>query len=132
MLHLGYNQPKDSLTCQRNLIILDQNSEVEIIEDYVNIDEEEAFNINHFSEYFIEQDARLKVNIYQEDNNQVHFIGNKFFELGKGSNLKATTLNFQGEFIRNNFRVNLNGERGEAKLNGIFINGDKDLSLIHI
>ncbi|MDC3209551.1 Fe-S cluster assembly protein SufD [Chitinophagales bacterium] len=126
MLHLGYNQPKDSLICQRNLIVLEQNSEVELIEDYVNIDKEEAFNINHFSEYFIKQDARLKVNIYQEDSNQVHFIGNKFFELGKGSNLKVTTLNFQGEFIRNNFRVNLNGEHGEATLNGIFINGDKD------
>jgi len=126
MLHLGYNQHKDSLICQRNLIVLEQNSEVEIIEDYVNIDEEEAFNINHFSEYFIEQDARLKINIYQEDSNQVHFIGNKFFELGKGSNLKVTTLNFQGEFIRNNFRVNLNGEHGEATINGIFINRDKD------
>ncbi|MFT4968352.1 MAG: Fe-S cluster assembly protein SufD [Chitinophagales bacterium] len=126
MLHLGYNQQKDSLTCQRNLIVLEQNSEVEIIEDYLNLDEEEAFNINHFSEYFVEQDARLKVNIYQEESKQVHFIGNKFFELSKGSKIKITTLNFRGEFVRNNFRVNLNGEHGEATLNGVFINEDKD------
>lgn len=126
MLHLAYKQEAQSFACQRNLIVLEQNSEVEIIEDYLNLDEEEAFNINHFSEYFVEKDARLKVNIYQEESNKVHFIGNKFFELSERSHLKVTTINFQGKFVRNNFRVNLNGEYAEATVNGVFINENED------
>lgn len=126
MLHLAYKQDAESIACQRNLIVLEQNSEVEIIEDYINLDEEEAFNINHFSEYFVEKDARLKVNVYQEESNKVHFIGNKFFELSERSNLKVTAVNFQGKFVRNNFRVILNGEHAEATVNGVFINENED------
>lgn len=126
VLHLGYHQEEASLNCQRNLIVLEENSEVEIIEDYVNLDHNKAFNINHFSECFVKDNARLKINIYQEDENQVHFIGNKFFELGRSSRLKVSTLNFHGKFVRNNFRVNLNGENGEATINGVFINENED------
>jgi len=126
VLNLGYKQTTDTLACQRNLIVLEENSEVEIIEDYLNLDEEGAFNLNHFSEIFIADNARLRLNIYQEEENSLYFIGNKFFELGRNSYLKASTLNFAGKFVRNNFRVNLNGENGEATLNGVFINENED------
>ncbi len=126
IIHLGYHQEAASIACQRNLIVLEENSEVEIIEDYMNLDEEQAFNINHFSEFFVADNAKLKVNIYQEEENKVHFIGNKFFELGRSSNVKISTLNFHGKFVRNNFRVNLNGENGEATINGVFINENED------
>ena len=126
VLNLAYKQEANSFACQRNLIVLEENSEVEIIEDYLNLDEEETFNLNHFSEFYIADNARLKLNIYQEEDNKFHFIGNKFFELGNNSTLKASTLNFAGKFIRNNFRVNLNGENGEVTLNGVFINENED------
>lgn len=126
VLNLGYKQASETLACQRNLIVLEENSTVEIIEDYLNLDEEEAFNLNHFSEVYIGDNARLNLNIYQEEANNFHFIGNKFFELGCNSVLKASTLNFDGKFIRNNFRVDLNGQNGEATINGVFINENED------
>jgi Fe-S cluster assembly protein SufD len=126
VLNLGYKQAAKTIACQRNLIVLEDNSEVEIIEDYLNLDDAEAFNLNHFSEFYIAENAKLRLNIYQEEQNNFHFIGNKFFELKANSNLKATTLNFHGKFIRNNFRVNLNGSNGEATINGVFINENQD------
>lgn len=126
ILHLGYAQGEDTLACQRNLIVLEENSELEIIEDYLNLDEELAFNINHFSEYFLKANSNLKLNIYQEEENKFHFIGNKFFEQERDSRLKVTALNFDGKFVRNSFRVNLNGENAEATLNGVFINENED------
>ncbi|MGB1247513.1 MAG: Fe-S cluster assembly protein SufD [Chitinophagales bacterium] len=122
ILHLGYGQEKDTLACQRNLIVLEDNSQVEIVEDYLNLDENTDFNINHFSEYYINQNAHLKVNIYQEDPNKLHFIGNKFFEMERDSTLKVNAINLDGQFVRDNFRVNLNGENITATINGVFIN----------
>ena len=46
-----------------NLVVLEENTQVEILEDYINLDEEKAFNLNHFSEYFLAENAQLKVNI---------------------------------------------------------------------
>lgn len=126
ILNLAYGQKENSLGNQRNLVVLEANSQVEIVEDYINLDEENAFNLNHFSEYFLAENANLKVNIYQEDSNKFHFIGNKFVELEANSNFKATTMNFDGQFVRNNFRVNINGQNAETTLNGVFIN-DKDV-----
>jgi len=122
ILNLAYGQKENTIGNQRNLVVLEANSQVEILEDYLNLDEEKAFNQNHYSEYFLAENAQLKVNIYQEESNNLHFIGNKFIEMEANSNFKVTTMNFDGQFVRNNFRVNLNGQNAEATLNGVFIN----------
>jgi Fe-S cluster assembly protein SufD len=121
VVNIGYNQTKDELANQRNIIIAEQGAEVEIIEDYINLSNENDFNINNFSEYFIAENASVKLTIYQEENNNLYFIGNKFFKLAANSRLKATAVNLCGKFVRNNFRVNLNGQNAEATVNGVFI-----------
>lgn len=125
IMNLGYNQTENELANQRNIIIAEQNAEIEIIEDYINLDETIDFNINHFSEYFINENASVKLTVYQEESNRTNFIGNKFFKMNVNSRLKATAVNLDGKFVRNNFRVNLNGQNAEATINGIFIN-EKD------
>lgn len=126
ILNLGSQQKEDTLNNQRNLIVLEENAEVTIIEDYSNLDEKTDYNLNHFSEYFLGENASLKVGIYQEENNGFYFIGNKFFEMSRNSRLKTTAIDLGGNFIRNNFRVNLNGENAEAIINGVFINNKKE------
>lgn len=125
IMNLGYNQAENELANQRNIIIAEQGAEIEIIEDYLNLDDNIDFNINHFSEYFINENASVKLTVYQEESNRTNFIGNKFFKMNANSRLKATAVNLDGKFVRNNFRVNLNGQNAEATINGIFIN-EKD------
>ena len=122
MVHLGYEQSDDVLCNQRNLVIVEEGAELNLVEDYLNLSETAAFNINHFSEYFVKDNAHLSVNIYQEESNKLYFIGNKFVEQGANSNVNFNSFNFEGQLVRNNFRVNLNGSNAYASLNGIFVN----------
>ena len=123
IMNIAFNQGENQLINTTQKVILEDNAELHILEDYLNPSAFD-FNLNTFSSYNIGKNANLHLNIYQEEEN-FYFIGNKYFKQERDSNIFITNPMLDGGLVRNNFVVNINGENAHCEINGTFLNTNK-------
>lgn len=108
----------------RNLIIVGENAQVQIIERHQSISDN-AVLTNSVTEIFAAKSAIADYYKIQNDNLNASLIDNTYI-LQKGkSNVSVHTFSFGGNLTRNNLNFYHNGERIESTLKGITIIGEK-------
>tara|TARA_Y100000766_G_scaffold283775_1_gene300314 strand:+ start:277 stop:1593 length:1317 start_codon:yes stop_codon:yes gene_type:complete len=104
----------------RNLIVVDENSQVEIIEKYHSLNENNVL-VNTVTEVYADKKSVVKHYKIQNDNNTSSLIDNTFVSQEHSSSYNLHTFSFGGELVRNNLNIFQNDERIESSIKGITI-----------
>ena len=107
----------------RNLVVIDENSQVEIIEKYHSLNDNSVL-VNTVTEIYADKKSNIKHYKIQNDNNTSSLIDNTFVSQEHSSSYSLHTFSFGGELIRNNLNIFQNDERIESSINGITIIDD--------
>ena len=107
-------------THPRNLIILGENSNATVIENYVGNGDADYFT-NSVTETVLLQGSSLKhYKIQQESSNAFH-IANLNTSQSKDSRFESHSISVGGALVRNNIDASLDEEGAEIIMNGLYI-----------
>jgi len=108
----------------RNLVIVGENSHVQIIERHQSLNEN-AVLTNSVTEIFAQKRAIVDYYKIQNDNLEANLIDNTYVSQKQESHVSVHTFSFGGNLTRNNLNFYHFGERLTSTLNGITIIGEK-------
>jgi Fe-S cluster assembly protein SufD len=108
----------------RNLLVVGENSHVQIIERHQSLNENPVLT-NSVTEIFAQKRAIVDYYKIQNDNLEANLIDNTYVSQQKETNVSVNTFSFGGNLTRNNLNFYHFGERIVSNLNGITIIGDK-------
>ncbi|WP_426062392.1 Fe-S cluster assembly protein SufD [Flavobacterium sp. DSP2-3-1] len=108
----------------RNLVIVGENSHVQIIERHQSLTENPVLT-NSVTEIFAQKRAIVDYYKIQNDTLEANLIDNTFVSQQKESHVSVHTFSFGGNLTRNNLNFYHFGERLTSTLNGITIIGEK-------
>lgn len=104
----------------RNLIVVGENSHVQIIERHQSLNKNEVLT-NSVTEIFAEKRAFVDYYKIQNDANTASLIDSTYVSQEQESHCRVHTFTFGGKLIRNNLNFYQKGERCDSTLNGITI-----------
>jgi len=122
IIHFSTGNEAASMLQPRNLIIVDENSHVQIIERHQSLTENPVLT-NSVTEIFANKRAIVDYYKIQNDNEHASLIDNTFVSQKQESVAKVHTFSFGGKLIRNNLNFYQNGERINSILKGVTIIG---------
>ncbi|SHF98355.1 Iron-regulated ABC transporter permease protein SufD [Flavobacterium segetis] len=108
----------------RNLVIVGENSHVQIVERHQSLNENPVLT-NSVTEIFAEKRAIVDYYKIQNDTLEANLIDNTFVSQQQESHVYVHTFSFGGNLTRNNLNFYHFGERLTSTLNGITIIGEK-------
>ena len=112
---------QDSLWLQpRNLIVIDKNSQVQIIERHQSL-KEHAVVSNSVTEIYVHEEAFVDYYKLQNDLTTASLIDNTFIQQEKNSHASVHTFSLGGKLIRNNLRFFHKGKHILSTLKGLTI-----------
>ncbi len=101
----------------RNLIVVDENSHVQILERHQCLDDSSIFT-NSVTEIFANKRAIVDFYKLQNDTENTALIDQTFVQQKDNSIVTINTYSFGGKLTRNNLEFFQEGERLESNLNG--------------
>ena len=114
----------------RNLIVVDENSHVQILERHQTIDD--SFNFtNSVTEIFAAKRAIVDYYKIQNDTEKASLIDQTFVQQKDNSIVSVNTFSFGGKFTRNNLEFYQEGQRLESNLNGFSLLKNKQFTDNH-
>ena len=123
VLYLTTEENGPSFSQVRNLIIVGQNAEVQIVERHQNLGSTVNFT-NFVSEVFAAQDSRVSYYKIQNDVTHASLVDNTHVLQERQSNVHVGTYSFGGKLVRNNLHFYSAGEHCESHMDGVTIIGD--------
>jgi len=124
ILHFSTGNESALMLQPRNLIIVDENSHVQIIERHHSLTSHPILT-NSVTEIFTNKRAIVDYYKIQNDTQNASLIDNTFISQKQESIAKVHTFSFGGKLTRNNLNFYQNGERIDSTLKGVTIIGDK-------
>ena len=124
IIHFATGSESALMLQPRNLIVVDENSHVQIIERHQSLTENPVLT-NSVTEIFANKRAIIDYYKVQNDHQNASLVDNTFINQKKESHCSVHTFSFGGQLTRNNLNFYQNGERIDSTLKGITIIGDK-------
>ena len=124
IIHFSTGHEAATLSQPRNLIVVDENSHVQIIERHQSLTDNPVLT-NSVTEIFANKRAIVDYYKIQNDNSNASLIDNTFIKQKRESVASVHTFSFGGKLIRNNLNFYQNGERIDSILKGVTIIGEK-------
>ena len=124
IIHFSTGNEAALMLQPRNLIVVDENSHVQIIERHQSLTDNPVLT-NSVTEIFANKRAIVDYYKIQNDNENASLIDNTFINQRQESLAKVHTFSFGGKLIRNNLEFYQNGERIDSTMKGITIIGNK-------
>lgn len=120
---LHYNSGNASISNMfqtRNLIIVEEGAQVNIIESYSSNSTDQQFS-NHVSEIVVDANAKLNYFKLQNQSKYSYHIDNTYISQYRDSVVKTSTITLEGKIIRNNLNYLLEDENCEAHMFGLYV-----------
>jgi Fe-S cluster assembly protein SufD len=124
ILHFSTGNESALMLQPRNLVVVDENSHVQIIERHQSLTENPVLT-NSVTEIYANKRAIVDYYKIQNDRQTASLIDNTFINQKQESVAKVHTFSFGGKLTRNNLNFFQNGERIDSTMKGITIIGDK-------
>ena len=124
IIHFSSGNEKALWLQPRNLIVVDQNAQVQIIERHQSLKEHPVVT-NSVTEIYMHQDAFIDYYKLQNDLPSASLIDSTFIAQEKNSHASVHTFSLGGKLIRNNLRYFHKGEHIRSTLKGVTILHDK-------
>lgn len=124
IIHFSTGKQGKMLLQPRNLIIVEENAQVQIIERHQSL---KSFQIltNSVTEIFSNKGSSVDYYKIQNDYEDCSLIDNTYISQDNNSNVKVHTFSLGGKLIRNNLNFFQNGENIQSTMKGITIIGDR-------
>jgi Fe-S cluster assembly protein SufD len=111
----------------RNLILVDEDSQVGIVEEYVSLGQGNAF-CNAVTELVAGDNAVVSHYRIEREQTGTYNVSTLRMEQGRSAHVASHSVLLGGALVRNNVHPVLAGEGGECLINGLFLgNGDEHL-----
>src|SRR5210317_127598 len=123
VLYLTTDENGAAFSQNRNLIVVEENAEVQIVERHQNIGTQPSFT-NFVSEVFAAANSRVSYYKVQNDALHASLVDNTHIKQERQSNVHVGTYSFGGKLVRNNLHFYANGEHSESHMDGVTIISD--------
>ncbi|WP_034060741.1 Fe-S cluster assembly protein SufD [Lacinutrix jangbogonensis] len=124
IIHFSTGNEAALMLQPRNLIVVDENSHVQIIERHQSLTDNPVLT-NSVTEIFANKRAIVDYYKVQNDNKNASLIDSTYVNQKDQSHCLVHTFSFGGKLTRNNLNFYQNGERMDSTMKGITIIGDK-------
>jgi Fe-S cluster assembly protein SufD len=124
IMHLSTGSEAALMLQPRNLIVVEENAELQIVERHQSLTSNEVLT-NSVTEIFAAQNAIVDYYKVQNDNPAASLIDNTYIHQKKGSEVSVHTFSFGGKLTRNNLNFYQDGDHLNSILKGVTILGDK-------
>ncbi len=124
IIHFSTGNESSLMFQPRNLIIVDENSQVQIIERHQSLSENKVFT-NSVTEIYADKKSIIDYYKIQNDNLEASLIDNTYVDQQRNSSFTMHTFSFGNELVRNNLNISQNDQFIETTIKGITIIGDK-------
>ncbi|QJW88613.1 Fe-S cluster assembly protein SufD [Spirosoma taeanense] len=104
----------------RNLVIVGRNAEVTMAESYRTLGDRASF-VNVVTEIVLDRDARMQHYKVQDETDKAYHIGTTQVNQSDNSHFYSATVTLNGNFVRNNLNIVLNGQYAEAFMYGLYM-----------
>ncbi len=120
ILHINDAASSQSISHTRLLAVLEEGSELTLIERSVSIGDHAIFQ-TFAEEIVINDNASLDYVKIQNDEGKLHQVANTMIHQADHSKLNTFTLTMNGSLIRNNFHIAIDGEKCESHFYGLYL-----------
>ncbi len=115
------------MTHPRNLIVVENEAQATIVEDYVSLGESTAF-CNTATELVVGENAVVSHYMIEREHPKAFNVSTLRIQQGRSANVSSHSVLLGGGLVRNNVHPVLSGEGSECLINGLFIgNGRQHL-----
>ena len=120
ILHLNDSSHSQVIAHTRLLIIVGKESQLTVIEKFDSIGSNPVFHT--FSEEFvIKENAQLEYCKIQNDQGNSYQVANTLIHQENSSKVNTFTLTLNGQLVRNNFGITIDGEKCESHFYGLYL-----------
>jgi Fe-S cluster assembly protein SufD len=121
LLFLSCGENSESSVCHpRVLVVAEENSQVQILESYASAREGVCFT-NAVTELVAAENAFIDHYKLQRESLATFHVSTVQVYLGRSANVSTQTISLGGSLVRNHVNAVLDGEGGEATLNGFYL-----------
>lgn len=124
ILHFATGNEASLMLQPRNLIVVEENAELQVIERHQSLTSNEVLT-NSVTEIFAAKSAIVDYYKIQNDNAMASLIDNTYIDQKDKSVVKIHSFCFGGKLTRNNLNFYQNGEYIDSTLKGVTILGEK-------
>ena len=124
IIHFSTGNEASLMFQPRNIIVVDENSQVQIIERHQSLSENKVFT-NSVTEIYADKKSIIDYYKIQNDNLQASLIDNTYINQQRNSTFSMHTFSFGNELVRNNLNISQNDEFIETTIKGVTIIGNK-------
>jgi Fe-S cluster assembly protein SufD len=124
IIHFSTGNESSLMFQPRNMIIVDENSQVQIIERHQSLSENKVFT-NSVTEIYAEKKSIIDYYKIQNDNLQSSLIDNTYVNQERNSAFSMHTFSLGNELIRNNLNISQNDQFIETTIKGVTIIGEQ-------
>jgi len=116
----------NSFANSRVLIIVEDGASAKLVHHFHGTKNSDSSLLNHVTEVFVGQNARLELNYVQEIG-EGNLMTTTEVECQRDSNFTTNCIQLSGKLLRNNLNIRLKGENIETHLNGFYMLNGKEL-----
>jgi Fe-S cluster assembly protein SufD len=122
LLYVSAGSEAPQMTHPRNLIVVGEQAQAAIVEDYVSLGGG-AFFSNVVTELVVGDNGVVEHYLIEREDRQAYNVSTLRIQQGRTANVASHSVLLGGALVRNNVHPVLNGEGGECLINGLFIGG---------
>lgn len=111
---------KNIVSQPRNLVLVGKNAQVTLADSYRTLGDQAGFT-NTVTEIVLDRDARMQYYKVQNDTDRSYHIGTTQVSQADNSHFYSATVTLNGNFVRNNLNIVLNGQHAEAFMYGLYM-----------
>jgi Fe-S cluster assembly protein SufD len=121
LLYLSTKEDAPTMTHPRNLIVVENQAQVAVIEDYASVGGESVVLSNAVTELAAGESAVAQHYLIEREHLKAFNVQTLRIEQGRSANVASHSVLLGGGLVRNNVHPVLAGEGGECLINGLFL-----------
>ncbi len=120
ILHVHDASEQQVIAHSKVLAIVERESALSVIERFESIGPSPVFH-SFSEEYILKEKATLEYCKIQNDSGSSYQVANTVIHQADNSNVNTFTLTLNGEIVRNNFSITIDGEKCESHFYGLYL-----------
>jgi Fe-S cluster assembly protein SufD len=120
LLYVSTASSAPTISHPRNLIIVGEDCQAAIVEDYVSLSDDAQFS-NVVTELIVGDNSVVSHHLIERENDHSFNVSTLRIQQGRSSNVSSHSLLVGGAIVRNNIHPVLAGEGGDCLINGLFM-----------